>query len=231
MAEPLLFIPGLGCTPRLFADQAAAIGSGRDIIFADHSADATIAGIAGRLLANAPPRFALAGLSMGGYVALEVMRLAQARVTRLALLDTTARPDTEEASDRRRRLIALAEGGRFGDIHGLLWDRLVHPDRLRDAELDGVVRGMLVETGPDAFVRQQRAIMGRMDSRPYLRAIATPTLVVVGEADAITPPEHAEEMANAIPAAQLVRVPASGHLSTLERPDEVSLALIEWLER
>ena len=227
--ETIVFVPGLNCTRDLFEPQIAALSASHPVVVADQTRDDTIAAMASRLLGEAPDRFALAGLSMGGYVALEVMRQAPHRVTRLALLDTTARPDTDEARDLRLRLIALAQAGRFREVHGLLWERLVHPDRRQDSALEETVRRMAEATGPEAFVRQQRAIIARRDARPGLPGIGIATLVVVGDADAITPPDHAQEMANRIPGASLAIVPACGHLSTLERPERVTQVLSEWL--
>jgi pimeloyl-ACP methyl ester carboxylesterase len=229
MAETLVLIPGLACTSRLYDAQIAAL-SGERTVVADQTRDDSIRGMAERLLREAPERFALAGLSMGGYVALEVMRQAPGRVERLALLDTSARPDTPEASQDREWLIALAEARRFEDIGSRLWPRLVHPDRLSDRGLREVVDGMMRETGPEAYIRQQRAIMGRPDSRPLLPGIEIPTLVLAGEGDAITPPAIAREMAEMIEWASLVIVPNSGHLSTLEQPERVTEALRLWLE-
>jgi pimeloyl-ACP methyl ester carboxylesterase len=166
---------------------------------------------------------------MGGYISLEVLRQAPGRVTRLALLDTTARPDTEEGRRNRERLIAFAQSGRFEEVHPVLWPRLVHPARYGDRALEGVVIKMMRDTGPEAFVRQQRAIMGRPDSRPMLPGIEIPTLVLVGDQDAITPPEMAREMAEASEWASLVVLPECGHLSTLERPEAVNQALSAWL--
>ena len=231
MAETLVFIPGLACTPRLYESQVAALSGNRRILVADHSQDDSVAGIAARLLRDAPERFALAGLSMGGYIALEVMRQAPERVERLALLDTSARPDTPEASQDRERLIALAEVGRFEDIHAKLWPRLVHPAHRGDQALQDAVIGMMRETGVEAYIRQQRAIMARPDSRPLLPGIEIPTLVMVGEGDAITPPDIAREMAEMIEWASLVVVPESGHLSTLEQPERVNQAMTLWLEQ
>ncbi|MCB5175963.1 alpha/beta fold hydrolase [Microvirga lenta] len=230
MVETLVMIPGLATTARLYEPQISAIGPDREIIVADHTQDDSIPAIAARLLRNAPERFALAGLSMGGYVALEVLRQAPGRVERLALLDTSARPDTPEASDDRERLIALAKAGRFDDIAAKLWPRLVHPQRQSDPELRAVVVDMMRETGAESFIRQQRAIMARADSRPMLPGIEIPTLVLVGEADAITPPAIAREMAEMIEWASLVVVADAGHLANLERPDEVNRALRLWLE-
>ena len=230
-SEPLVLVPGLNCTDALFAPQIRALAGERAVVVAENRLDETLEGMAQRLLAGAPERFALGGLSMGGYVALAVMRLAPERVTRLALLDTTARPDTEEASANRRRLIALAEQGRFEEVHPVLWQRLVARERLSDRALEGEVRGMMVDTGAQAFIRQQRAIMARPDARPDLPRIAVPTLILVGDEDQITPPAMAEEMADAIAASSLVVVPGCGHLSTMEQPEAVNAALAAWLRR
>jgi pimeloyl-ACP methyl ester carboxylesterase len=231
MTEPLptVLIPGLLCTPRLYAEQIPALWRCGPVMIADHTRDDTMAAIAARILAAAPARFALAGLSMGGYIALEIMRRAPDRVARLALLDTGARADTPEQSERRNRLIALAQGGRFGEIPDLLFPLFVHRNHQADASLKHVVRVMAEETGVETFMRQQRAIMHRPDLRPGLAAIRCPTLVLVGEGDELTPPALAREIADGITGARLVVVPESGHLSTLEQPAAVSKALVEWL--
>lgn len=230
MSETLILVPGLANTSRLYEAQIEALSENRRVIVADHTQDDSIRGIAARLLSAAPDRFALAGLSMGGYVAMEVMRQAPGRVERLALLDTSARPDLPEARQDRERLIALAQAGRFAEILPKLWPRLVHPHHQDDDELKAVVAQMMVDTGAEAYVRQQRAIMSRVDSRPSLPGIEIPTLILVGEGDAITPPEIAREMADLIEWASLVVVPGAGHLSTLEQPEAVNHALRLWLE-
>jgi pimeloyl-ACP methyl ester carboxylesterase len=227
---PVVLIPGLACSARLYADQLPAIWRSGPVMVADHTRDETMAAIARRVLGAAPHRFALAGLSMGGYISLEIMRQAPERILRLALLDTQARPDTPEQTERRRAQIALAAEGRLGEVVGQLFPNLVHPGRLQDEELFRIVAEMAEAVGPSAFMRQQTAIMNRIDSRPSLAAIACPTLIVVGDADALTPPDRAEEMARAIPDARLVVVPDCGHLSTLEQPLAVTDALQEWLE-
>ncbi|WP_230532916.1 alpha/beta fold hydrolase [Microvirga roseola] len=231
MAETLVFVPGLACTSRLFKPQIAALSDGRTILVAENRRDDSIRGIAARLLSEAPERFSLAGLSMGGYVALEVVRQAPERVERLALLDTSARPDSVEASQDRERLIALAEAGRSEDIVSRLWPRLVHSENQSNGALKGIMTEMMRETGVEAYIRQQRAIMARTDSRPMLPGIEIPTLVLVGEADAITPPEIAREMAEMIEWASLVVVPGAGHMSSLEQPERVTQALRLWLQR
>jgi pimeloyl-ACP methyl ester carboxylesterase len=229
MTDTLVLVPGLNCTARLFEPQIAALGAGREILIADHARDDTIAAIARRLLDRAPERFALAGLSMGGYVALEVMHQAPERVARLALLDTNARADTDEQRRSREREIALAEEERFAQVCEARWARSVLPDRRSDPELRQAYDLIAAETGPEVFVRQLRAIMGRRDSRPMLPSIGVPTLVLVGGDDKLTPPEQAREMAALVPAAVLVVFPRCGHLSTLERPDAVNDALEDWL--
>lgn len=229
-ADPLVFAPGLNCTEDLYAPQIAVLAGGRDILVADHRSDDSLAAMAERLLAAAPARFALCGLSMGGYLAFEVMRRAPERVTRLALLDTSAKPATPETNAPREQMIELAGKGAFDNVVTLLWQRLVAPDRLTDEALRLRVKAMAEAVGPEGFIRQQRAIMGRPDSRPGLAAIAVPTLVLVGEQDQITPPAEAEEIAKGVGVnATLVRVPGAGHLSSLEAPDAVTAALKTWL--
>ncbi len=225
MTMPLLLVPGLGCTARLYAPQVAALADLAETHIVEHGRHDTIAGIAAAALASAPPTFALAGLSMGGYVAFEMMRQAPERIARLALLDTMARPDSSAILERRHRHLALIAEGRYGEATEALLPVLVHPDRLQDEALVAVIREMADDTGPERFARQMRAIMGRADSRPTLAAIRCPTLVLVGSEDALTPPEVAREMHEAIAGSRLVVVPDCGHLSTIERPEAVTAAL------
>lgn len=189
--DPVVLVPGLLCTDALYEPQIAALhGDGHATCVADHRSDDTIPKIAERLLREAPERFALAGLSMGGYVAMEVMRQAPQRVTRLALLDTAARPDTPEQTANRKRQMRLAAAGRLEEVATALFPLFVHEDRENDPALRGAVLAMARATGADAFARQQTAIMNRIDSRPHLSAISCPTLVLVGEGDRLTPPER-----------------------------------------
>jgi pimeloyl-ACP methyl ester carboxylesterase len=223
-------VPGLLASARLYAPQLPALWRFGPVTIADHTRDDSMAAIARRILAAAPPRFALVGLSMGGYVSFEIVRQAPERVVQLALLDTAAQPDTPEASDARRTQMALAEAGRLDAVVENLFPRLVHPARRDDAALRAVVDAMAAEVGALGYLRQQRANITRPDSRATLAAICCPTLVLVGEQDALTPPERAVEIANGIAGARLVRLPDCGHLSALERPDEVTRALRAWLE-
>lgn len=225
---PLLLLPGLLCDERLWRDQVGALAPLARAVVADLAQDDRIEAMAARALASVPGRFALAGLSMGGYVALEVMRQAPERVERLCLLDTSARPDTAEQSRRRRGLISLSRSGQFRGVTPRLLPQLIHPSRL-DTPLAAEVMAMAARIGKDAFLRQQEAIMHRPDSRPHLARIAVPTLVGVGAEDALTPPHLAEEMAAMIPGARLRRFADAGHLPTMETPEAVNAALAAWL--
>jgi len=231
MPEPLpvVLIPGLLCTPRLYVEQIPALWRCGPVTVADHTRDDSMGGIALRILSLAPPRFALIGLSMGGYIAFEILRQAGDRVAKLALLDTTARPDLPEQTEQRKRQIEMAQNGKFRGIAELLFPRFVAAARHGDRALQNTVRSMADDTGAEAFVRQQTAIMNRIDSRPDLAAIACPTLVLVGEQDVLTPPDRAAEMAAGIPQATQIVVPDCGHLSTLEQPQAVTRALTDFL--
>lgn len=227
---PVLLVPGLNCSARLYAPQIPALWRFGPVTVADHRRDDTMAAIAGRILAEAPPRFALVGLSMGGYIAFEIMRQAPERVARLALLDTSARDDRPEQTQRRDQQIAKVAEGRFAEVSESLFPLFVQPDRLAEEDIRWTLRLMADETGPEAFVRQLRAIKGRPDSRPLLPRIGCPTVVIVGDADQLTPPELSQEIAASIPGARLVVVPECGHLTTIERPEAVNRALAEWME-
>jgi pimeloyl-ACP methyl ester carboxylesterase len=226
---PVVLIPGLTCTARLYSEQIPALWRFGPVTVADHTRDNTMAAIARRILASAPPRFALAGLSMGGYISFEIMRQAPERVAKLALLDTGARGDTPEQTERRQIVIGLARSGRYAEVPDIAFPVYVHRDRQGDTVLKNIVRTMAAETGAEAFLRQQHAIVGRPDSRPGLAAITCPTLVLVGDGDEATPPELAREIAAGVPASRLIVVPHSGHLSTLEQPEAVTRALVEWM--
>jgi pimeloyl-ACP methyl ester carboxylesterase len=217
------------CSARLYAPQVPALWGRGPVTVADHRRDEDMTAIAQRILDAAPPRFALAGLSMGGYIAFAMMRLAPDRIERLALLDTSARPDMPEQKAGREKFIAMAQAGKLMDVVETLTPRFLHRDRAGDETLKGIVRAMAEDTGADAFVRQSRAIMSRADSRPLLASIRCPTLVLVGEGDELTTPEMAREIAAGIAGAALKVVPDCGHLSTIEKPEAVNAALREWL--
>ena len=227
---PVVLVPGLTCTARLYADQIPALWQFGPVMVADHRRDDSMANIAQRILAAAPPSFALAGLSMGGFIAFEIMRQAPERVVKLALLDTSSRPDAPEQTERRRVLMGIAKEGRYAEIPEQAFPLYVHRNRHGDQALKRIVREMAQATGLEAYLRQQQAILSRPDSRPSLATISCPTLVLVGEGDEATPPELAREIAAGIRQSRLVVVPDSGHLSTLEQPTAVTKALVEWLK-
>ena len=226
---PLVLLPGLLCDAALWAPQVAALADIAEPRVVDLTRDDDIGAMAARVLAEAPARFALAGLSMGGYVSFEVMRRAPERVTHLALLDTSARPDTPERAQVRRDFIALARSGGFRGLTPRLLPQWVHASRMSDPAFVEAVASMTLRVGRDAFIRQQTAILGRPDSRPGLSRIRVPTLVLCGRQDQATPVEVAREIASDIEGARLVVVEECGHLATLERPAEVSAAMRAWL--
>jgi pimeloyl-ACP methyl ester carboxylesterase len=227
---PLVLLPGLLCDRELWTAQIAGLADVADVTVADLTAFDTFAGMAEHVLAGAPARFALAGLSMGGYLSFEILRRAPTRVERLALLDTSARPDTPEQGKRRRMFVAHAKRGKFKGVTPVLLPNWVSPKSIaRDPTLPQRVLEMTNRVGPDAFCRQQAAIMGRPDSRPMLASIACPTLVLCGREDEATPLALSREMAADIPNAQLCAIDDCGHLSTMEKPDEVNVALRRWL--
>lgn len=226
---PLVLVPGLLCDDRLWRHQAEHIADLADPIIADVTRGDSMLEMARAVLDASPERFALAGLSMGGYVALDIMRDAPERVTRLVLLDTSARADTPEQTATRRELIELSREGRFEEVPHRLLPNIVHPDRLDDERLTSTVFAMAKAVGPEAFVRQEQAIIGRPDSRGDLPDIACPTLVLCGRQDALTPVCLHEEMADLIPDSRLRVIEKCGHLSALERPEAVTVALREWI--
>ncbi|MEK6211910.1 MAG: alpha/beta fold hydrolase [Pseudomonadota bacterium] len=231
MKQPLVLLPGLLCDAALWEPQLSDLADIADFFVADLSEHETMKDMAASVLRDAPwKEFALAGLSMGGYVALEVMRQAPQRVTRLALLDSRARPETPDETERRQQLMKLAQTERgFTPVTSRMLPLMLHPSRVKDARLTKTVRDMAERTGVEAYLRQQRAIISRPDFRPELPKIKCPALVLCGRQDQLTPPECSEEMASAIPGAKLVVVEECGHLSTLERPDEVNEAMRAWL--
>jgi pimeloyl-ACP methyl ester carboxylesterase len=228
-SEPILLIPGLNCSARMYAPQLPALWQLGPVTIADHRRGESMVEIAGRILAAAPARFRLGGFSMGGYLALEIMRQQPARATKLALIDTSARPEAPAQTERRTKLIALAAAGRFPrEVNDVLWPLMVDPSRQSDVALRSEIDRMAEETGADVFARQQRAVMGRADSRSLLASIAFPTLVIVGETDQLTPSSHAEEMAKNIADARLERLAGCGHMSTMEKPGEVTQLLVKF---
>ena len=166
---------------------------------------------------------------MGGIIAHAIMAMAPERVERLALIGTTARAETPEQTARRQRLIDLTTQGRFEEVTTVLLPALLHPSRLNEVALTEQLHRMATAVGPAAFLRQIRAVIGRLDRRAQLSAYALPTLVLVGREDAITTLEIHEERASAIPHARLAIIEDCGHLSCLERPQAVTTLMRQWL--
>jgi pimeloyl-ACP methyl ester carboxylesterase len=226
---PVVLVPGLACSPRFYAAQIPALWHYGPVTIANHTLDDTITAIAARILATAPPRFALAGHSLGGYIALEIVRQAPERVAKLALLDTSARPEAPEQTARRRPLMEMAGNGRFGEVTDLLLPFYVHASRIHDAALRREINAMADDCGAEAFIRQENAIIGRADMRPTLPAIRCPTLVLVGDSDQPTPPDRASELAAGIAGARLVTIAQCGHMTAMEEPEAVTRALADLL--
>lgn len=226
----VLLLPGLLEDADAFEPLIAGTQDVAICIVADMTRDDSIAALAAHALRQAPEGpIAVAGHSMGGYVALEIMRQAPERVARLALLNTNARPDAPESRENRQRLMALADRDFEGVINALM-PRLMTDAHLKDPVLTGAVAAMAHGVGREAFKRQERAIIDRADSRPHLAAIRCPTQVVAARDDAIVPVAWLEELANGIPGANLAVIEDCGHMSTIERPAEVVRILRPWIQ-
>jgi pimeloyl-ACP methyl ester carboxylesterase len=227
--SPVLFIPGLLCSAEVFGPQVNALWRFGPVMVASTLEASTIGDAAAKILERAPPRFALAGLSMGGYICFEIIRQAPRRVLRLALLDTSARPDTPEQSAIRRESLEEARSNGFLGVALQNLNGLLHPSRRNERSLLDINRRMALSVGLEGFARQLEIAISRPDSRPDLKAIRVPTLAIVGDSDPLTPVERSEEIVSLVPDSRLVVLPACGHLSPIERPDLVSRALQEWL--
>lgn len=225
---PLVFLPGLLCDERLWLTQAKSLADIAASVTMDLTLDDSVEEMARRVLTAAPARFALAGLSMGGYVAFEILRQAADRVLRLALFDTSAAPDTPERTAERVASIKAAQFGRFEGVTPRLLSQLVHASKVQGVVGD-TVRAMAQRVGREAFLRQQHAIMGRPDSRHDLAGLALPTLVGVGDSDVLTPPSIALDMHRRIAGSELHVFTECGHLPALETPHETAAVLRRWL--
>ncbi len=225
----LILIPGSLNDARVWEAQIAGLSAHADIRIADITSQESTASMAAAVLAGAPQRFALAGFSLGGYVALEVLRIAAPRITGLALISSSARPEHPDAVPGREKMIALAQRD-FPRMLGGMRPFMLAAANTGNADLNTRLDEMMVAVGPATFVRQSRAVIGRADSRDLLAGISCPTLIACGREDRVTPPALSEEMAAAIPNARLELVDNAAHMLPMETPDSLTHLMRRWLD-
>lgn len=229
MTDPVLFLPGMMCDARLFQPQITALSGERAVQVAPITRGERIEEIASDVLVNAPPKFALAGLSMGGIVAMEVYRRAPDRVTRIALMDTNPLEEAPAYAALRDPQMARVKAGLLEEVmRDEMKPNYLAPGPGRPAVL-GLVMEMALSLGPEVFIRQSRALQRRRDQQKTLRQIDVPALILCGEHDALCPIKRHTFMAELIETAELRVIEDAGHLPTLEQPDYVNDALQEWL--
>lgn len=226
---PLLLLPGLLNDATLWKAQIEALSDIADCHVADLTQQDSLRAVADAVLAQAPSVFALAGFSLGGYIAQEILRIAPQRVLRLALLDTSFHPDSaERATQRQAQRATVRMAGTFHGFGDKLMRSYIDASRLQDQPLVDTVRSMTTRLGAEVFLRQSG--IERVDGTDVLRCYRDPLLVVCGENDAITPLPISQEIAAMVPQTRLVVIPECGHLAPLEKPGQVSAAMREWLQ-
>lgn len=227
---PLVLLPGMMCDARLFAPQIEALSSERSVTVPELSGSDSMSGLAAQILATAPQSFALGGLSMGGIVAMEILRQAPERVLGLALMDTNPLAELPEVQARRSPQMESARAGRLDSV---MRDEM-KPNYLSDGEnriaiLD-LCMTMALGLGPDVFCEQSIALRNRPDQTETLRAFTRPALVLCGREDKLCPVSRHELMHDLLPRSELVIIEGAGHLPTLEKPIETTQALRGWLK-
>ncbi len=227
----LVLVPGLTCDIRLWEHQHFALSQHIDVIIADTFRDDTIEAMADRILCSVDGSFAIAGFSMGGLVTLEVLRKASQRVSHFALLDTNAAAETPKSSKYQQGVIESVEGGNFKEVAESLLGNMIGERAKQDTALVNMLRGMLMEKGAESFIRQLKAVIGRTNHMEALSSYTQPSLVLCGMEDAITPPELHMKMVANLPNADLVMLTDCGHMSPMERPGDVTVALASLLHR
>ena len=228
--DPIIMIPGLGSDAAVWQPTIDELSSDTECLVGDTLSDGTLSAMAARILSDAPPRFALAGISMGGRVALEIMRAAPARVTRLMLCDTNVRPDAAEQIARRRATnAAMLHASDLAALAAPAIAYMVHPDS--DEGVWKALMEMILRVGAPAYVRQNEAVIARDELRPILAPIRVPTMVVVGANDLITPVILSQEISDAIPGATLHVIRDCGHLPPIEKPHVLAALMQKWLRR
>ncbi len=227
--QNLVLIPGLLCSDVLFANQLSALADTANIRIGRVLKHDTLSAMAAEILRTAPDKFALAGLSLGGYVAFEILRQAPGRVDKLALMNTNARADRPEQIAFRRMLLGLAKTLGTRSVQAAALPMLIHQSRLQERSLVSNILNMADAVGRAAFARQQNAIIDRPDNRSFLANITCPTTIIVGKQDVLTPVKVAQEMHDGIRGSTIHIIPQCGHLSTMEQPQKVNAILRDWL--
>lgn len=226
----LILIPGLASDAVMWKHQLAVLPPHHDAQVTDvHARHDTIEAMAQALLHEHAGDLILCGASMGGIVAMEVVRQAPQRICGLALLGTNPRPETDDVRRLREAAIAFFEDGRAQEVLRANVPLAFHASRARDASLVKTYLDFVLAAGADQLVRQNRAVMARPDARLHLARLACPVLVMCGDSDQLTPPECSREIAELVPHARLVMVPQCGHMLTMEQPNIVNATLLEWL--
>lgn len=229
MADPLLLIPGMMCDARVFTPQITEFSTERAVQIASISGCETIEQMAQKALDGAPAQFALAGLSMGAMVAMEMLHRAPERVTRVALMDTNSQSETPAIAAAREPQIVGVMAGRLAEV----MTDVIRPEYLAEgpkrADILALVQDMAMALGEGEFVRHSRALQRRPDQQKTLRKIRMPALVLCGAEDKLTLPRRHEFMSELIPYATLRIIDGAGHLPTLEAPEATNAALREWL--
>ncbi|SEQ60810.1 alpha/beta fold hydrolase [Thalassovita taeanensis] len=229
MQEPLVLLPGMMCDARLYAPQLADLTRDTAVMVAPITQGERIEDIALELLTQLPAKFALAGLSMGGIVAMELLRRAPERITRIALMDTNPLAETPQSAAGYEPLISGARAGRLDEV----MRQMIRPEYLAPGPARIAAQNCIAEMarglGPEVFVRQARALQRRRDQQATLRKCKCPALVLCGELDGLTPVKRHTFMAELIPYAELQIIPDAGHLPVLEQPEAVNAALRAWM--
>ncbi|MGS2722199.1 alpha/beta fold hydrolase [Porticoccus sp. GXU_MW_L64] len=225
----LILVPGILCDEWVWQHQVKALANVVDIAVADLRGHNCLSSMAEAILQQAPDQFALAGHSMGGRVALEMMRLAPQRITRLALLDTGVHSTTEAEYSKRSAQNQTARQQGMGTIVDSWIAGMVHSDRVTDTALISGIRDMLLRMTPQDLANMNTAMLSRSDATPLLAQISCPTLFLCGRQDSYSPLVRHRQMAAMVPGARLAVIEGCGHMTTLERPHEVTACLRNWL--
>lgn len=227
--QNLVLVPGSLCDERVWRNQARDLAGLADVTIPHLHGHDSLGAMAEAVLAEAPDTFALAGFSMGGRVALEMVRRAPERITRLALVDSSTHPIAEGEAERRRPQIELARSEGMTAFARWWNPQIVHASRRDDAEFMGLLEAMAESFTPAEYEQEVHALLTRADARDVLSTIDVPTLVLHGEEDILSNPDRNRAMAEAIPGAKLVTIEGAAHFPMLEKPAEVTAALKDWL--